>query len=95
MSSALLPSGGTSAWRKIRAEFERHLATVGPLPCRFCGQLVHAGDRWDLDHVTPRALGGTDDHLSVAHASCNRGEGARIAKHLRRHPRDFAPSRDW
>ena len=64
------------AHRTIRTKWARLLNAAGALPCaeprRGCPGMVLAGSRWDLAH----------DHINggykgVAHAACNRAEGAR------------------
>jgi hypothetical protein len=32
-----------------------------PYPCARCGEVINAGDLWDLDHLQPLALGGGDE----------------------------------
>lgn len=55
--------------------------------CYICGQGQDAHDPWEIEHVKPRALGGTDhlDNLALAHRSCNRAKG--IAAVIRDKPR--------
>ena len=47
--------------------------------CRICGVSAHDGDhvRLEVDHITPRIKGGTDDpsNLWTLCFSCNRGKG--------------------
>jgi 5-methylcytosine-specific restriction endonuclease McrA len=40
----------------------------------------------DLDHVTPRALGGAGGPAMLSHRWCNRAAGARLGGRLRRMP---------
>ncbi|WP_460452234.1 HNH endonuclease [Alsobacter sp. SYSU BS001988] len=42
--------------------------------CARCGGRIRPGQRWDLDHVVPLALGGRDepDNLQVVCAPCHR-----------------------
>ena len=42
--------------------------------CHVCGEPVDP-DRWDVDHLTPLALGGqhTLDNVAVSHPACNGG----------------------
>lgn len=49
--------------------------------CRYCG--VACGpeaERWEIDHVVPRALGGRDDpsNLALACRRCNQKKGAKL-----------------
>lgn len=49
------------------------------LLCGICGLAVPADDV-HIDHVYPRALGGSDeaDNLQVAHSRCNMRKGAKV-----------------
>lgn len=55
--------------------------------CYICGQGRDNHDRWEIEHVKPRAFGGPDDldNLALAHRSCNRTKG--IAAVIREKPR--------
>ena len=55
--------------------------------CYICDQGQDAHDPWEVEHVKPRALGGSDelDNLALAHRSCNRAKG--IAAVIRDKPR--------
>ena len=74
MPSALRPRGGTRQWSRLRLSVAYRLAAVGSMPCSRCGQSIAYGERFDLDHLIPRALGGTDapGNLGVSHPRCNR-----------------------
>jgi 5-methylcytosine-specific restriction endonuclease McrA len=45
--------------------------------CYICHQDHDPHDPWEIEHVKPRAHGGTDDleNLALAHRSCNRTKG--------------------
>ena len=62
-----------STWRKIRQAF----LAANELLCVYCGTVsaVH----WEVDHIIPRARGGTHawHNLAVACRDCNRSKGAR------------------
>lgn len=47
--------------------------------CYICRQGADPHDLWQVEHVKPRAAGGTDDleNLALAHASCNRVKGTK------------------
>jgi 5-methylcytosine-specific restriction endonuclease McrA len=47
--------------------------------CYLCGQGHDPNDPWNVEHVKPRARGGTDDleNLALAHRSCNLTKGTR------------------
>jgi len=61
----------------------RELFTLQKGRCANCRDKL--GNKWDVDHVMPRILGGTDDllNLQLLCASCNRRKGGK-------HPIDFA-----
>lgn len=44
--------------------------------CHICGGPADPV-AWDIDHITPKSQGGTDDpsNLGVSHPSCNRSKG--------------------
>lgn len=47
--------------------------------CYICGQDGDLHDPWQVEHVKPRAAGGSDEleNLALAHASCNRAKGTK------------------
>jgi 5-methylcytosine-specific restriction endonuclease McrA len=47
--------------------FEQHRGV-----CGICGVYIRAGDRWIAEHLTPLALGGTNDlsNLAPVHEKC-------------------------
>jgi 5-methylcytosine-specific restriction enzyme A len=49
--------------------------------CHLCKAPIQAGQAWDIDHVLPLALGGTNDaaNLRPAHAKCHRGAGSKTS----------------
>ena len=42
--------------------------------CYLCKGLIQVGDKWDIEHIIPIALGGSneDDNLDIVHAKCHR-----------------------
>lgn len=68
----------THAWTQRRARWQQRL----PYPCFRCGQLIQPWDTWDLDHRTPRALGGSNADTAPSHTTCNRKAGGELAKQL-------------
>lgn len=46
--------------------------------CHICEQGYSPVDPWEIDHVLPLALGGTNHvaNLALAHRSCNQAKGA-------------------
>lgn len=61
-----------STWRKIRNAFLRANALV----CAYCGS--DSAPHWEVDHIQPRARGGTHAwvNLAVSCRLCNRRKGA-------------------
>jgi len=41
--------------------------------CHICGQKIQVGERWDVEHPIPIALGGADDdtNMAPAHSQCH------------------------
>ena len=54
--------------------------------CYICGQGGDTLDPWQVEHVRPRKMGGSDDldNLALAHESCNKSKG--IAAVIRSRP---------
>src|SRR3954466_3669485 len=73
------PSDDTGTWAARRARWAERL----PYPCARCGEVINPGDLWDLDHLKPLALGGTDDTARPAHVRCNRRHGSQLGAALR------------
>jgi 5-methylcytosine-specific restriction endonuclease McrA len=50
--------------------------------CGICGEGPRTDDPWVVDHIVPRARGGSDDptNLQAAHRSCNGRKGAGIGE---------------
>jgi hypothetical protein len=69
----------------------------GPRSPRCTGLMLNP-KHMDLDHTTPKALGGRQGDRIVC-SPCNRGSGARLGNAIRRATRRAAPtpirSRDW
>jgi 5-methylcytosine-specific restriction endonuclease McrA len=42
--------------------------------CHLCEQRIQVGDKWDVEHVRPLALGGADDQSNMrpAHKDCHK-----------------------
>lgn len=81
-------TGSTRAWRKVRAR----ILVRDSFVCRMVpGCTTRAST---VDHVVPRALGGTDDpsNLRAACAAHNSSAGAALGS---RSGRLGAPSRRW
>jgi 5-methylcytosine-specific restriction endonuclease McrA len=45
--------------------------------CYICRQGQDPHDPWEVEHVKPKAMGGSNelDNLALAHRSCNRAKG--------------------
>jgi 5-methylcytosine-specific restriction endonuclease McrA len=41
--------------------------------CHLCQGLIKVGDKWEIEHVIPLALGGADDesNMALAHKRCH------------------------
>ena len=48
--------------------------------CHLCGGPIQEGQAWDVSHVIPIAVGGSDDETNwdVAHRKCHRTHTAKI-----------------
>mgnify|MGYP002516074397 CR=1 FL=1 len=44
--------------------------------CYLCGEPIVKGDKWNLDHIRPRAKGGltVPDNLRPVHVDCNQAK---------------------
>ncbi len=78
-----------TAWsgRKVsaaRAHWARRLAH-GPLPCYRCRRPVYAHQRWQVEHMEERALGGREDRSNewVSHGRCNESAGGKLGAAMR------------
>lgn len=71
--------------------------------CHLCGGKITASDAWDVDHVLPLALGGSDNesNFAPAHQVCHRGKTAVDVGMIRKADRQRAkfigarPRRAW
>lgn len=68
----------TRAWTARRKRWQARL----PVACARCNQPVQPWDDWELDHTTPRALGGDDDDTRPSHKTCNRKAGGELSREL-------------
>jgi 5-methylcytosine-specific restriction protein A len=80
---SLHPKPPVSRHRRYRNLRERLIEASGGR-CYLCGKAFTADDPPVIDHVTPRAHGGTDDesNLAAAHRSCNGRKGATLPSWL-------------
>lgn len=87
----------TTAERGLGGEHQatrrRLLPTAYGKPCPICGHLMTQDQPLDLDHIIPRALGGTGGPVQVAHSSCNRRSGALLGQTIRFGGRKKVPQR--
>jgi len=74
------PRRAMSRMRRLRI-FE-----AGKGICYLCDHCIHVGEKWDVEHIVPLALGGADDvtNMAPAHKACHAPKTAadfgRIAK---------------
>lgn len=54
--------------------------------CYLCTRKIAHGEAWDVEHITPKALGGTDDasNLKPAHKDCHKPKTASDIKSIRK-----------
>lgn len=54
--------------------------------CHICGSKIAPTQRWDVEHVIPRELEGTeapmDENLQPAHQDCHKPKTAEDARHI-------------
>ena len=81
-------SAGPYGWRHTVAR-KAALAALRPgQPCDLCGYGMFRDPRYgwmaalELDHIIPRAMGGTDGPTRLVHAYCNRKAGGRLGGRL-------------
>lgn len=88
-----MPRKGDSKARGYGYEHTRLRAALLPSaygkPCPLCGRTMQRGEALDLDH-SPDRLG----YRGMAHASCNRADGARRGNAARTAFKGSA-SREW
>lgn len=81
------PPGSTTrsglGWEHQKARAAALAVFVDGTPCWRCRRPMYRGMRLQLDHTTPRALGGQGPRALV-HGSCNEAAGARLGNQLRR-----------
>jgi len=83
-------------WPHQRARAQALEAFVPGTLCRYCRRPMHRWQGLDLDHLIPRSMGGIGGPTMLAHARCNRGQGARIANaRARRRHRPRPAGRRW
>lgn len=80
---------GTTSERGLGYAHQQERRRLLPLAyntsCPLCGWNMARTDRLDLDHVVPRAFGGSTEVEGgrIVHAYCNRAEGPRVRRALR------------
>jgi 5-methylcytosine-specific restriction protein A len=72
--------GYGAEWRRISARL-----IAAATHCAICGGEFTSADPATVDHITPKARGGTNDeqNLRVTHRSCNSRRGGQMAKRRR------------
>ena len=73
-----------------QAERVRQLRNAYGNPCHLCGKTMEVWQALDLDHTPDR-----DGYRGMAHASCNRSDGARRGNMKRRKTPPTQTSRLW
>lgn len=73
---ALAPPPGRVVSRRRRAVFEKSEGR-----CHYCAAALTLDGKWHIEHMRPRAIGGTDDprNLVAACTRCNLAKGDRTA----------------
>lgn len=64
--------------KREKAEIFRDSSKI----CHLCNRQIRPGEDWDVEHVTPKGLGGSDDpsNLKPAHVDCHRGPGGKTSE---------------
>lgn len=59
--------------RRISTKARVELFNAHKGRCHICSQKIAVGEAWDVEHVVPLALGGSDEvsNLSPAHRACH------------------------
>lgn len=72
---------------KRRAEVFRDAGGV----CHLCSRKIAPGEKWEVEHIKPLALGGTNDpeNLSAAHVDCHAGKSRTEIKIVRKADRQM------
>lgn len=54
--------------------------------CHLCGQKIQVGEKWEVEHPIPLAIGGADDesNMAPAHVKCHTGKSADDAGNIAR-----------
>lgn len=54
--------------------------------CHICGQQIKPGEKWEVEHPIPLAMGGADDesNMAPAHVDCHDGKTATDAGDIAR-----------
>lgn len=70
--------------RSISPKVRVSLFALADGRCHICERRIRPGEKWDLDHRIPLALGGADDtsNLAPAHEACHRGVGSKTSADL-------------
>lgn len=86
--------------RKARAHF-LPMVLAGDCVCPKCQLPIVPGQRWQVGHQVPRALGGSHDltNLAPEHGGCNESDGSRVRSAVRGSRRRPTPPivkrREW
>jgi 5-methylcytosine-specific restriction endonuclease McrA len=80
-------------WDHQQDRARKIAAMVEGTPCPNCGLPMSKAQALELDHVIPRAMGGTDGVTRLTHAKCNRSSGATLGNNLRKRGKRRRPQR--
>lgn len=71
--------GGTNAWL-VAKTYKQAIRETGWVLCGLCLKPIRYIDDLTVDHILPKALGGTGatDNLQPAHERCNHQKGAKL-----------------
>lgn len=79
-----------------RTDRKRKMAAlIDGTRCPRCGRPMYRWQHLDLDHVTPRMLGGAGGQTVLTHRHCNRSAGATLGNRMRGNVRAWPAAREW
>lgn len=78
----------TPEWYRFTRRARPMIKAMLPLPCVDCGRPVTLEHTWQVGHIVPAAMGGTDtmDNVGPSHGGkrgCNQRAGARLGHAMR------------
>lgn len=62
--------------RSLTTKARLELFTEHHGECHICGGKIHAGEKWEVEHLIPIAMGGDDEahNMRPAHVKCHRAK---------------------